>query len=303
VDSSGNWYVENLSPELATMLKVKQVVYSGNTNYQKVDIIESNIFGRSLILDGKTQSTEVDEHVYHESLVHPVMFLQNEPQRIFIGGGGEGATLRESLNHISTTEIDMVDLDQQVIELSKKFLPNHHKGSFDNNKLSLFHTDARAFLLNTEKKYDVAILDLVDPLEEGTAYQLYTKEFYQIVYDSLTTSGSMVTQSGPADLINCTECYTPLVNTIGEVFPFVVSYHVHIPAFGMPWGFTIGSKAEIDFHSNGDFEKNMSDKLNIPPRYYDRISHEHMFALPKYLRDAIREENRINTDINPIFMS
>src|SRR5919106_5239475 len=91
-DISGKWYLETIFPDLVMMVRVGKVLYSGKTQYQNVEILESEIYGRRLVLDGKTQSTERDEHIYHESLVHPAMLMHPNPRLVFIGGGGEGAT-------------------------------------------------------------------------------------------------------------------------------------------------------------------------------------------------------------------
>ena len=118
MDVSGNWYLETVCPDLATMLQVRRVLYSGNTAFQKV-ASPSDLFGRSLMLDGKTQSTERDEHIYHEALVHPAMLLHPDPRSVFIGGGGEGATLREVLAYKSVANVSMLDMDGEVVELCR----------------------------------------------------------------------------------------------------------------------------------------------------------------------------------------
>ena len=96
---TGKWVIETVMPDLAVMLKVDDVLFSGHTGYQRVEVVHSEVYGRSLLLDGKTQSTERDEHIYHESLVHPAMLMHPDPRAVFIGGGGEGGTLRETLAH------------------------------------------------------------------------------------------------------------------------------------------------------------------------------------------------------------
>jgi len=301
LDSFGNWYIEHLSSSQSIMLKVTEVLYSGKTRYQQVDIIQSEIYGRSLILDGKTQSTERDEFVYHEALVSPAMFLHQKPQDVFIAGGGEGATLREVLNHKSVSKVTMVDLDQEVIELSKLYLPNHHNGSFDDERLELHHCDARTYLNDNNYTYDVIILDLVDPLEEGIAYQLYTREFYEIVRSCLNRGGIMVTQSGSADITNFTECYAPIVNTIQSVFPDAKNYQVNVSGFGMPWSFTIASQEPVDTDIE-NLMNNIRERVHRDLKFYDHESHVHMFNVPKYVREQIQNESRINSDDDPIFM-
>ena len=145
-DISGKWYLEMVFPDLAVMLKVQEVLYSGKTKYQAVEVVQSEVFGRSLVLDGKTQSTEKDEHIYHESLVHPAMLLHPNPRTVFIGGGGEGGTLREALAHRSVERVTMLDLDEEVVDLCRRYLPQHHQGSFDDPRLELLHQDARVTL-------------------------------------------------------------------------------------------------------------------------------------------------------------
>lgn len=300
MESFSNWYTEHLSPYQSVMLKIRKVLFSGKTQYQSVDIIESEIYGRSLILDGKTQSTERDEYIYHEALVGPAMLMHDSPAEVFIAGGGEGATLREVLNHKSVINVRMVDLDEEIVELSKLYLPKHHMGAFEDPRLELHHVDARAYLQTDEARYDVVILDLVDPLEEGTAYQLYTKEFYEIVKNSLKPDGIMVTQSGSSDITNFRDCYVPIVHTIRTVFNWVDNYQVNISGFGMPWSFTIASQTPRD--TNGIGLDKCNERINRNLRFYDYESHVHMFNIPKYVRDELAMEARINSDDNPIFM-
>lgn len=302
MDISGNWFIEAVSPELSVMLKVRQVYYSGQTAYQKVEVLDSELFGRSLILDGKTQSTERDEHIYHETLVHPAMLCNPEPKQAFIGGGGEGGTLREVLGHKSVKRVTMVDLDSEVVALCREYLPNHHKGSFDDPRTSLIHQDARSYLQNTSDYYDVIILDLVDPLEGGTAALLYTQEFYAIAKARLNPGGVLVTQSGPAGLLNYTECFTTIFNTLGTVFDHTTATQVHIPAFQTLWGFTIASDTPFPEASEDEVDAQIASRLASTLKYYDGVSHRNMLALPKFQREGLESEDRINKDSDPVFM-
>ena len=302
MDMSGNWFIEAVSPELSVMLKVRQIYYSGQTAYQKVEVLDSELFGRSLILDGKTQSTERDEHIYHETLVHPAMLCNPEPKQAFIGGGGEGGTLREVLGHKSVKRVTMVDLDSEVVALCREYLPNHHKGSFDDPRTSLIHQDARSYLQNTSDYYDVIILDLVDPLEGGTAALLYTQEFYAIAKARLNPGGVLVTQSGPAGLLNYTECFTTIFNTLGTVFDHTTATQVHIPAFQTLWGFTIASDTPFPEASEDEVDAQIASRLASTLKYYDGVSHRNMLALPKFQREGLESEDRINKDSDPVFM-
>ncbi len=302
MDMSGNLYIESIYPDLSMMLKVREVFYSGQTAYQKVEVLDSELFGRSLVLDGKTQSTERDEHIYHETLVHPAMFCHPGPKQVFIGGGGEGGTLREVLAHKSVKRATMIDLDSEVVELCRKYLPNHHKGSFDDPRTYLLHEDARGYLENTSDFYDVIILDLVDPLEGGTAALLYTQEFYVLAKARLNPGGVLVTQSGPAGLLSYTECFTTIFNTLSTLFEHTKAAQVHIPAFQTLWGFTIASDTPFSETSEDEVDAMVAQRLSNPLKYYDSMSHRNMFALTRFQRDGLQNEDRINRDADPVFM-
>ena len=302
MDMSGNWFIESIYPELWMILKVRQVFYSGQTAYQKVEVLDSALFGRSLVLDGKTQSTERDEHIYHETLVHPAMLCHPEPKQVFVGGGGEGGTLREVLAHSSVERATMVDLDPEVVELCRKYLPNHHQGSFDDPRTNLLHEDARGYLENTSDSYDAIILDLVDPLEGGTAALLYTQEFYAIAKSRLNPGGVLVTQSGPAGLLSFTECFTTILNTLSTLFAHTKAAQVHVPAFETLWGFTIASDSPLPQVSEEALDAEITRRLSKPLKYYDGESHRNMFALTRFQREGLKSENRVNRDADPVFM-
>jgi spermidine synthase len=302
MDMSGNWYIESIYPDLSMMLKVREVYYSGQTAYQKVEILDSELFGRSLVLDGKTQSTERDEHIYHETLVHPAMLCHPDPKQVFIGGGGEGGTLREVLAHSSVERATMIDLDPEVVELCRKYLPNHHQGCFEDPRTDLAHEDARAYLENTSDSYDVIILDLVDPLEGGTAALLYTQEFYAIAKARLNPGGVLVTQSGPAGLLSFKECFTTIFNTLSSLFSYNKAAQVHIPAFQTLWGFTIASDTPFSQMSEDEVDAELARRLSKALKSYDGESHRGMFALTKFQREGLHAEDRVNKDDNPVFM-
>ena len=302
MDMSGNWFIESVYTDLSVMLKVREVFYSGSTAYQKVEVIDSELFGRSLVLDGKTQSTERDEHIYHETLVHPAMLCHPDPKQVFIGGGGEGGTLREVLCHNSVEMATMVDLDSEVVALCRQYLPNHHLGSFDDPRTNLIHEDARAYLQNTPDLYDVIILDLVDPLEGGTAALLYTQEFYTLAKARLNSGGVLVTQSGPAGLLSFKECFTTIFNTLGTLFDHIKAVQVHVPAFQTLWGFTIVSDTAFPEVSEDDAESELARRLSKKLKYLDGVSYSNMHSLLKFQRDGLRTEKRINKDSDPVFM-
>ena len=299
----GNWHREQIAPDLVQEERVLQVIYEGTTAYQSVSIVDFACFGRSLLLDGKTQSTEVDEFVYHEALVHPVMTAHPEPREVFVAGGGEGATVREVLSHDSVTGVVMVDIDREVVELCRRYLPNHHRGAFDDPRLELHHADALEFLQATERRFDVAIIDVPDPLEGGPAYLLFTQEFYRLLHDRLRPNGLMVAQAGPTGPAFYEQCFSAVANTVGSVFPRSFACEVFVPSFGSMWGFVVGSLGpDPTSLSAGDVDGRLDDRVQASLRFYDGTSHLGMFSVPKYLRKALADETRIITRADPLFV-
>jgi len=310
METPGKWHFEVVTTDLMMLYRIKDIVHTGKTPFQTVDILDTYAFGRCLVLDGKTQSTEIDEHIYHEVLVHPALLLHPSPQSVFIGGGGEGATLREVLCHNSIQRVVMLDLDADVVELCRRFLPQHHQKAFDDGRVALRHEDARHYLLSCQESFDVIILDLVDPMEGGPSYLLYTQEFYNIARSKLRPGGLLVTQAGPAGLLNYAECFTAIAHTLSKVFPQVYPYTVYVPAFTILWGFVL-ALTEDGLHPDrpglGELEPQVIDNLISQRllkelRYYDGVTHRSMFSLPKYLRQGVESEQRIVTDSNPVFM-
>ena len=299
---TGKWVIETVMPDLAIMLKVDDVLFSGHTGYQRVEVVHSEVYGRSLLLDGKTQSTERDEHIYHESLVHPAMLMHPNPRAVFIGGGGEGGTLREALAHNTVESVVMVDLDERVVQLCREHLPQHHQGAFEDARTELIHDDARKFLETDSRQYDVMIMDLVDPLEGGPAYLLYTEEYYNIARARLKPGGILVTQSGPAGFLSLHECFTTIYNTLDSMFEHSLSYQTHIPSFITLWGFTTASDSPFPRLSRDEIDERIAGRVQKRLRHYDGETHAAMFTLPRHIRDGIANETRINRDDSPVFM-
>ena len=298
---SGNWHFENINDNLIQAEKYSEILWESTTKYQTAKIIEGLYFGRSLILDGKTQSTTSDEFIYHESLVHPSLVQHQNPENIFIAGGGEGATAREVLKYKSIKNITMVDIDKEVVLACKKLLKNHHKNSFDNPKVNLTFGDARNYLKFTKESYDVVIIDVPDPLEAGPAYKLFTKEFYSLVKSKLKNSGILVTQAGPTDPNSAKQWFTKVFNTINSVFPLTLPYHSHVPAFGTTWGFVMGSNSDAP-STTEEIDLKLKQLSLKDLSMYDGIAHDGLFNLPKYLRASLYNETHVINDNDPLFV-
>jgi spermidine synthase len=297
------WFHDYVTPDLVQLFRIRGEIYSGKTQFQSVEVIESGGLGRCLILDGKIQSSEWDEFIYHEALVHPPMIAHPYPEKVFIAGGGEGATLREVLAHSSVKRVVMVDIDEEVIDISRRFLPSWHKGSFEDSRLELHLVDAIKYLeecVDKGEKFDVVILDLPEPIDEGPAYLLHTKEFYQTVRETLAPDGVISLQAG-ASLWGNHRCFTAIIHTLKAIFPLVFPYDAFIPSYGGTWGFALAS-LKLTPPNPAEVDRNISSRISKSLMFYDGITHQGLFSLPKHLRQAIEEETTVITTEQPFFI-
>ena len=296
------WFMEFVTPDTIQQFAVKDVLYFGQSKFQKVEVIETVSFGKCLVLDGKIQSCETDEFIYHEALVHPPMILHPNPETVFIAGGGEGATLREVLAHKTVRKVVMVDIDVEVIDICKRLLPAHHQGSFDDPRVELLHMDAREYLAETKERFDVIIIDLSEPIEGGPAYLLYTQKFYEMLKSKLSDNATFALQSGSTAL-GVTDVYTAINNTLKTAFSIVAPYEANVPSFGTTWGFSLASlKFDPLQLSPDEVDRRIANRVSKTLRFYDGHTHQGLFFIPKYLRDEMARETRVITEDNPVFV-
>ncbi|MBI2847397.1 MAG: polyamine aminopropyltransferase [Chloroflexi bacterium] len=290
------WFRDILVPNTFQLSRVKGIIYSGRTQIQSIDILETESFGRTLVLDGRTQSAEADEFIYHESLVHPPMLTHPAPRKVFIGGGGEGATLREVLAHRSVKKVVMVDIDQEAVELCRTYLPSFHQGSFEDKRLELHFTDVREFFIRHREKFDIILMDITDPTEGSPSSRLFTVEFYNLAQRRLSPGGVICVQAGPT-VHGDTKTFCSIVNTLRKVFPVVYPYEAHIPSFGVMWGFALASAGPDPLIvMQEEINRSISTRISRPLRFYDGQTHQKMFSLPKFLREELAGEKRAITE-------
>jgi spermidine synthase len=296
------WLRDKINENFLQLHRLDEVLYTGRTRYQSVQVVRTRDLGICLVLDGKIQSSEKDELIYHEALVQPAMIAHPGPEAVFIAGGGEGATLREVLSHKTVKRAVMVEIDEEVTALSRKYLPGLSRGAFEDSRTELHHVDARQYLEKSQETFDIIIIDLPDPIEKGPAYLLYTREFYRLVLDRLTENGLIAVQAGsasPTELLNL----TAVNNTLKSVFPVVVQYTAYVPCFGGPWGFCLASRQyDPSRFSPEEVDKKIAARAPARLRFYDGVTHGNMFSLPRYIREALVKQKRIITDKKPLYL-
>ncbi len=298
---SYKWFHDYLSPCEGHIHGIDQIVFSQKTAFQQVEIIDTQSYGRCLVLDGKMQSSERDEFIYHEALVHPAMVIHPNPKNVFIVGGGEGATLREILRYPSVEHVLMVDIDKEVVESCRRHLPQWHQGAFEDPRTELQYLDARKYLEETEEVYDLIIIDISEPVEEGPAYLLYTREFYTLILERLGAAGMISLQAGTISAGNLLN-FSAVYQTLKAVFPIVAPYYACIPSFGLPWGFALASKqVDPNLFDPKEIDDRISRLIKGELKYYDGVVHRGQFLLPKHVRLEVQRQERIIEDNQPLF--
>jgi spermidine synthase len=294
----GFYFKERFTGHLIRNIKVEKVYYEGKTEYQYVQIFDNKLLGKILFLDKKIQSAEIDEFVFHESLVHPALLTHPDPQRILIIGGGEGATLREVLRHGSVKKATMVDIDRKLVELCQEFLPEWSAEAFSDPRAKLLFGDALKYVEMCKQKFDVVISDLTEPIEEGPSIYLFTQDFFQKIFCILKDDGLFVLQAGSTDLFYH-QFYASCARTLQTVFPIVRPYWTFMFSFGFPWGFILASKKEDPLKID---EKNLNSRIKTRKiknlRHYYPGNHKGFFALPLYLVKGLKK-GAVLTDKKP----
>lgn len=293
------WMSEYITPWDIYVHGLTSVILHKKTAYQDLYIVETGAYGKALVLDGKWQSCTGDEFLYHEPLVHPAMIHHGSPRRVLVLGGGEGATLREILRWNTVEQVTMVDIDGEVVEACRQYLPEMHQNAFDDPRVELVIGDALEFLQTTDPQWDVIVSDLSDPIEEGPSFKLFTKEYFEKLRHVLTPEGFLVVQAGPVSPGGM-ELHVRLVNTINAVFEHTVSYNSYISTYGAPWGFALASSQAINSRLDPhQVDQLLQQKTTGELRMFDGVTLLGMMQTPLHLRQAIAAETQIYTLAEP----
>ena len=267
--------------------EVSQVRYSGRTEFQLVEIVETRAHGLALFLDGVPQSALADEFIYHEALVHPALIAHPRPGKVLIAGGGEGATLREVLRHPEVERVTMVDIDGELVELARRHLEPMHRGAFDDPRAEVVIGDVLGHLQNRDALYDAIILDLTDPPADRRPAELYGEGLYRAAASRLAEGGIVATQAfslAPNNL----DWFVRIASTLADVFALVRPYRAEVPFFKDTWGFCTASDSR-DPAALGPLlvDSSLRARGLADLRFYDGETHAALFALPRYARQAM----------------
>jgi spermidine synthase len=257
---------------------VSKILYEGKSEYQEIMVIESPHFGRVLVLDGVAQCDERFEFIYHEFISHVPLFAHPKPEDILIIGGGDGGALREVLKHREVKRAVLVDIDRQVIEVSKKFFPTMAV-AFEDPRVIVLNEDGYKYVQDYEQEFDVIIVDSTDPV--GFAHVLTTEEFFKYVFRALKEDGIYVGQTESihyhADIVRRVQ------KSLRKVFPIVDLYTAVIPGYaGYWWTFSIASKKHPVREPSRD--------VNIQTKLYSADMHRHAFLPESFYQKILSGE-------------
>ncbi len=297
------WFHDRFEPTEVHLHGFSDYIAGKETKYQKIEILKSPFFGKMLIIDGDVQSSEKDEYIYHESLVHPALTILKKPENVLILGGGEGATLREVLKHKTIKSVTMIDIDRESIEFAKIYLKEWHRDSFNSPKLNLILGDALKIVDELkEDSFDAIISDVTEPFEGGPSYKLFTREFFEKLKRLLKKDGVFSLQASM--LRNVTyELHRAIHWTLKKAFPLVFSYYSYVPSFDTTWGFCLASDElnPRDF-SIDEIDRRIGERIEGELRFYDGETHKKLFLLPKDIREILKKKVNIIEEDRPFVL-
>ncbi|TWI59742.1 spermidine synthase [Halalkalibacter nanhaiisediminis] len=272
------WFTEKQTERFGITAKIKRTLHSEKTDFQQLDVIETEEFGNMLVLDGMVMTTEKDEFVYHEMVAHVPLFTHPNPKHVLVVGGGDGGVIREVLKHPSVEKATLVEIGGKVIEYSKTYLPSI-AGALDDERVDVQIDDGFMHIAQAKDAYDVIMVDSTEPV--GPAVKLFEKGFYEGIAKALKEDGIFVAQTDNPWFHS--ELVTKVYMDVKEIFPITRLYTANIPTYpsGL-WTFTIGSK------KHDPLEVEESRFHDIETKYYTKDLHKAAFALPKFVGDLVK---------------
>lgn len=276
------WFTEYHTDNARFSIKVDKLLYSGQSEFQRIDVFNSKEFGKFLTLDGFIMLTEKDEFIYHEMIVHVPMATNLKIKNVLVIGAGDGGTIRELTRYNTIEHIDMVEIDQMVVDVCRKYLPQT-ACKFDDPRLDLHFEDGLKFVRSKEGIYDLIIVDSTDPFGPGEG--LFTKEFYGNCFKALTEEGILVNQHESPFYTEDAKAMQRAHERISKFFPICRVYQVHIPTYPSGhWMFGFASKKHDPLI---DLDEQTWNSLGLKTNYYNTEIHKGSFALPNYVKELL----------------
>jgi spermidine synthase len=277
---SSLWIEEFQSEHSSYKFEVERTLFSGKSDFQTVDIVETKGHGKMLLNDGLIMVTERDEFSYHDMISHVPLFVHPNPEKVLVIGGGDGGTAREVIKHKNVEKCTMVEIDEMVVSACKEFIPLTSSALSD-DKINLIIGDAVEFVKETKEKFDVILVDSTDPI--GPAAPLFGEEFYNNVFNCLTDDGIVVSQ-GESPWYD-THIQKGLIEVLDKVFGDVHLYTFSNLTYpGSLWSFSFATKK---YHPINDFNPTRVKESGLDFKYYNKGIHTASFALPTFIKNNL----------------
>jgi spermidine synthase len=282
------WEDETLYPYYKQSFSNDCTICNIQSEFQKIHIFKSKSHGKVLMLDGIVQLTEKDEFIYHEMLVHTALCTHKSPKRVLVIGGGDGGVIRRVLEHKTIEHVTLVEIDPQVISLSREFLPKVSAGAFADKRLKVLTEDGDKFVATTEDTFDVIITDRGDDIGPGQV--LFAKRFYSNCYRILTKNGVLVAMTGVPALQASTLKKSFLI--LREIFAYNTCFTIPVPTY-------IGGLMAITWSSKSNHglivsKTKIQDRMKeVETNYYNTDVHQAAFMLPEFIKEIIDSKHPI----------
>lgn len=278
------WFNDEHTDTVKLSIKVEKQLFSGKSEEQQIDVLDTKEFGKILAVDGDIMLTQKDEFIYHELLVHVPMAVNPEIKEVLVIGGGDGGVVRELIKYDSIECIDVVEIDPLLVEVCNKFLPEI-ASSLNDPRVHMYHEDGVRFIRSLDDEYDLIIIDSPNPYGAGEG--LFTREFYGLCYKALHEDGIMINQHESPFYKDESYMVQRMHERIVQSFPIVKVYQGFIPSY--PSGHWLFGFASKKYHPLNDIQDNKWNLLEIGTNYYATRLHKGIFSLPVYVERLLRD--------------
>jgi len=284
VERGEHLIMEPLNESTGFHIRATRKLGEWQTKFQKMEIFETPHYGRIFRLDGFNMTSEREEFVYHENLIHPALCAHAAPKRVLIIGGGDGGSSEEALKHPSVEHVTLCEIDEEVINVAKEHFFAVHRGAFDNPRLRVIIGDGMKFIRETGERFDLIALDLNDPM--GPAEALYSSEFFQQCRAALAPGGALVLHIGAP--VARPERVGEIAQRLNGVFRIVRPYTMYIPLYGAQWAMAVCSdKLDPKALTADEVDRRIEARRLQDLKFYNGETHEGVFALPNFIRDLV----------------
>ena len=278
------WFSEMQTPNVKFSIRVERQLYSGQSEFQRIDVFESPEFGRFLTLDGYMMLTERDEFIYHEMITHVPLAVHPKVKRVLVIGAGDGGVIRDLVRYPEIEDIDLVEIDELVVEVCRKYLPQT-ACRLDDPRVHIHYEDGLKYIRSCEDEYDLILVDSTDPFGPGEG--LFTREFYGNCFKALKDDGIMINQhESPFYAEDAAACQS-MHKLIVESFPISKIYQAHIPTY--PSGHWLFGFASKKYHPLRDLDETRWNLRGLSCKYYTTTLHKGAFYIPAYVERLLKD--------------